>query len=86
MVTNGTVQPTQSGRRVVRCKRPTLDEATGAALGDLPVDLRQPLINYADAKRAEYDARSALSALLTKNRMRWREIDDVVRELTYGGH
>jgi hypothetical protein len=64
MPTSSTVRST-GGRRVVRRRRPALDAAIDTALSDLPVELRRPLIAYADAKRAEYESRSALSTLMT---------------------
>jgi hypothetical protein len=51
------------------------------ALAELPAELRQPVIDYADAKRAEHAARSALSAELTRDGYRWRDVDLVGNKL-----
>jgi hypothetical protein len=77
------VRPAGSGRRVVRRKRPALDSAYDVALSGLPVELRQPMITYVAAKRAEFEARQALSVLMSSHGRRWLEIDAIARELAY---
>jgi hypothetical protein len=67
MATQTTVQPASSGRRVVRRRaRPALDEAYDALAG-LPPEIRPEIIAYADAKQAEYEARSVLSTEMTRH-------------------
>jgi hypothetical protein len=83
MVTSGTVPSAGSGRRVVRRRRPTLDEAYDVALSELPAELRQPMITYVAAKRAEFGARQTLSTLMPRHGCRWLEIDAIARDLTY---
>lgn len=83
MVTGGTLPSAGSGRWVVRRRRPTLDEAYGVALSELPVELRQPMITYVAAKRAEFEARQALSTLMPRHGCRWPEIDAIARDLAY---
>ena len=80
---NSTVRP--AGRRVVRRRaRPALDDAWATVLADFDPALRPAIIEYADAKRAEYEARQSLSAELIKTGVKWRTVDEVTRPLVYG--
>jgi hypothetical protein len=81
---NSTVQPTRSGRRVVRQARPALDDAINVVLAEFDPALRPAIIAYADAKRAEYEARSALSTEMTRHGVRWRAVDAITGKLVYG--
>jgi len=82
MITS-TVKPTGSRRRVVR-RRAAIDEAVDTALSEFDPELRPKIIAYADAKRAEFEARSALSSEMTRHGVRWRSIDAVTSKIVYG--
>jgi hypothetical protein len=77
-----TVTITPPRRRVVH-RRSALDKAYDAVLADLPVEIRPAVRAYAEAKRAEYDARSALSTELTRHGLRWMPVDDLARSLAF---
>ena len=80
----GTVQPSRPGRRVVRRRaRPALEAAYTTVLGELPVAFHPVMIAYVEAKRAEFDARSALSSQMTLHGLRWHQIDRIARELAF---
>jgi hypothetical protein len=79
-----TVQTSRSGRRqVVRRARPTLDQAWATALADLPAELHPAMIEYITTMRAAYDARSALSKLLTEHGVRWSAADRVAHAVAF---
>jgi hypothetical protein len=78
---NGTVQQPRLGRRVVR--RSAIDQAADTALAELPAEVRPAVIAYVDAKRAEYEARLALSSLMTRNGLRWRDVDVIAHKLAF---
>lgn len=80
---NSTVQAAGPGRRVVRRKPPALDDAWATVLADFDPALRPAIIEYADAKRAEYEARQSPSAELTRAGCRWRDVDPVVNKLLF---
>ena len=81
---NGTVRPAGPGRRAVRRARPALDESIDVVLAEFDPALRPAIIAYADAKRAEYEARSALSTEMTRHGVRWRAVDAITGKLVYG--
>ena len=81
---NGTAQTPSSGRLVRRRARPALDDAWETALSELPPEVRPLLRAWVEARRAEFDARSALSSEMTGHGLRWREVDKVARELAFG--
>lgn len=73
-------------RRAVRRRaQGTLDRAIAVAFDGLPPEIWPDLMAYADAKRGEYEGRLALGAALTKAGVRWRQADDAIREIVYGG-
>jgi hypothetical protein len=80
-----TVQPRSPGRRVVRRPRAALDAAIDVALAELPAELRPLAIQYADNIRQGQEIRSALSTVLTRNHLRWRDVDQAVRPLVSQG-
>lgn len=66
VVTSSSVRPAGSGRRLVRRRaQPTLDKAVAVAFEGVPVELHQPLLAWADARRAEFETRQALSTAMT---------------------
>lgn len=79
-----TAQPRPTGKRVVRRRRPGLNEAYDAALSDLSPELRPAMIAWVDAWRAEFEARQALSTLMTRHSVKWLDADRIARELAFG--
>lgn len=82
---NGSASVTRprAGRRVVRRRQSTLDQAWATVLADLPPEMRPAMVAYVDAKRAEYDARNALSDLATRHGVRWLQLNDVAQRLAF---
>jgi hypothetical protein len=83
MAAQVTAQPSRSGRRVVRRARPTLNQAHDEALSGLPPEVRPAVIAYADAKRAEFEARSALSGEMIRHGLHWYEVDCLAQKLAF---
>lgn len=85
LMIESTAQARHTGRRVVRRRaRPAIDKALAVAFEGLPPDIWPELLAYADAKRAEYAGRQALSTAMTRHGVRWHQVNDTVRELVYG--
>jgi hypothetical protein len=61
-----------------------IDEAWDAVLSEFDPALREPIRRY-DAKRAEYEAKSALSTAMIRTGTRWREADAVTGKIIYAG-
>jgi hypothetical protein len=78
---NSTVRP--AGRRVVRRKQPALEDAWDAALSELPPEIRPLVQQYAENVRQGQEIRSELSTVLTRNRMRWRDVDQAILPLMH---
>lgn len=72
---NSAVQGSRSGRRVVRRKRSTLDQAWNTALADLPPALHKPVRHYIETARTAYEARQDLTSALAGTGVRWRDVD-----------
>jgi hypothetical protein len=60
-----------------------LERAYDRALQELPAELRPMVVKYADAKRAEYDARSELSAAMTRCGVKWLDVDNAAHRLAF---
>jgi hypothetical protein len=56
--------------------------AYDTALSELPLEVRPAVRAYAEARRAEYEARSALSDLMITHRLRWLDVERLARTLT----
>lgn len=77
-----TVKAHPSRRRVVQ-RRGTLDRAYDIALADLPPELRPAIITWIEARRTEYELRSALQTQMSRNNLRWGQVEKIGRELAY---
>lgn len=80
---SATVKTSRTGLRVVRRPRPTVDQAWATVLADLPAEVQPAMRRYAEAMRAEFDARSALSSLMTRHGLKWHQIDRLAHTLAY---
>ena len=60
-----------------------LDHAWSVVLGELDPRLHEPMKAYITAKRSEFDARDALSTVLTATGSRWHTADRIARELAF---
>jgi hypothetical protein len=59
-------------------RRPAADKA----LSELPIEMRPAVLEYVAARRAEHDARQALSSLMTRFGYRWREVDALATKVS----
>jgi hypothetical protein len=79
---NGTAQRGRSRRVLVRRRtQPTLDAAWAAVLADLPPVLHPLMIRYVENMQQGQEIRSELSTALTRNGLRWWEIDKLAHSL-----
>jgi hypothetical protein len=80
---SSTVNKPRTGRRVVRRGEGTLDQAWSTVLADLPPEMRPAMRAYVEAKRAEFDARDALSTLATRHGVRWYQLNNLAQKLAF---
>jgi hypothetical protein len=78
-----TVSQPRSGRRVVRRTGPTIDRACETALSELPAEIRTLVVRYADSMRESQEIRSALGTALTRHNLRWWDVDDIARQISF---
>ena len=50
---------------------------------DLPPEMRPAMGAYVDAKRAEFEARDALSTLATRHGVRWYQLNNLAQKLAF---
>jgi hypothetical protein len=52
-------------------------------LVNLPPEMRPAMVAYVGAKRAEFEARDALSTLATRHGVKWYELDGLSQKLAF---